>query len=256
MLVGDPGFVAAKKRIQAIANALAAQKSIPVIASNLELIAAVATDEWWQDVTVPMLQMMRIRLRGLVSLIDIVDRPLVYTYFADVGGASEASDIKIVAIAVDRARFREKAFAFLRSHEDDFVLFKLRHGQQLTSLDLLSLEQIMISIGLEKTELDWAAKESHGLGLFVRSMVGLDRAAAIAALTEFTAGSTLTGNQIRFVELLIDQLTQRGVVDPALIYEEPVTGVAPTGPESLFTGSQLPVLVEVLRRIRESAVAS
>jgi type I restriction enzyme R subunit len=121
---------------------------------------------------------------------------------------------------------------------------------------LLSLEQIMISSGLEKTDLDWAAKESHGLGLFVRSMVGLDRTAATAALAEFTAGSTLTGNQIRFVELLIDQLTQRGVVDPALIYEEPFTGVAPTGPESLFTGVQVLVLVEVLRRIRESAVAS
>lgn len=129
VLIGDPGFVAVKKRIQAIANALAAQKSIPVIASNLELIAAVATDEWWHDVTVPMLEMMRIRLRGFVSLIDAVERPIVYTDFTDVVGASEASDIKIVAIAVDRARFREKAFAFLRSHEDDLVLsasFSLR----------------------------------------------------------------------------------------------------------------------------------
>jgi type I restriction enzyme R subunit len=256
VLVGDTGFAAAKKRIQAIANALAAQKSIPVIASNLELIAAVATDEWWQDVTVPMLEMMRIRLRGLVSLIDAVERPLVYTDFADVGGASEESDIKIVAIAVDRARFREKTFAFLRSHEDDLVLFKVRHGQQLTALDLMSLEQIMLSGGLEKAELDWAAQQASGLGLFVRSMVGLDRTAAIAALGEFTAGCTLTGNQIRFVELLIDQLTQRGIVDPALIYEEPFTGVAPTGPESLFTGAQVLVLVEALRRVRESAVAS
>jgi hypothetical protein len=47
----------------------------------------------------------------------------------------------------------------------------------------------MIFSGLEKIELDRASKESHGLGLFVRSMVGLDRTEAIAALAEFTAGS-------------------------------------------------------------------
>jgi type I restriction enzyme R subunit len=87
-------------------------------------------------------------------------------------------------------------------------------------------------------------------------MVGLDRTVAPAALAEFTAASTLTGNQIRFVELLVDQLTQRGVVDPALIYEKPFTGVAPTEPESLFTGAQVLVLLEVLRWIRESVLAS
>ena len=33
-------------------------------------------------------------------------------------------------------------------------------------------------------------------GLFVRFMVGLDRAAATNALSAFTASSTLTGNQL------------------------------------------------------------
>ena len=45
-------------------------RSIPAIAQELVLIEAVAGDDWWQDVSVPMLELMRIRLRGLVHLID------------------------------------------------------------------------------------------------------------------------------------------------------------------------------------------
>lgn len=86
ILVGDPGFDAAKARIQTIASLLAEQKSIPAVASCLDLISAVATDDWWQDVTVPMIEMARKRLRGLVSLIDTQHRSIVYTDFADTAG--------------------------------------------------------------------------------------------------------------------------------------------------------------------------
>ena len=41
---------------------------------------------------------------------------------------------------------------------------------------------------------------SEGLGLFVRSLVGLDREAAKGALGGFLAGKTLSANQIEFVE--------------------------------------------------------
>jgi type I restriction enzyme R subunit len=257
VLVGDRGLAAARSRIQAIANALAEQKSIPIIAQNIELIAAVTTDEWWQDVTVSMLEMMRVRLRGLVNLIDSSKKSIVYTNFADTAGESEPIEIEYVAVAVDRARFREKAFAFLREHEDDVALFKVRQGHQLTELDLSELERMMLASGqFKKSEIASAAVEAHGLGLFVRSVVGLDRSAATNALSTFTAGSTLTGNQLAFFELLVEQLTQRGVVDPALIYEAPFTGVAPTGPDGLFAPAQVVQLVAALRAIRSTAEAS
>ena len=257
VLVGAPGFTAARARMQGIANALAEQKSIPVIAMNIELIAAVASDEWWVDVTVGMIEMARIRLRSLVRLIDTTAKSVVYSNFSDTALAGEDIAIEYVAVAVDRARFREKAFVFLREHEDDVVLFKVRNGHQLTALDLSEIERIMVETGgFKRSDVTSAAAEAHGLGLFVRSTVGMDRVAATAALSSFTAGTTFTGNQLAFVELLVDQLTQRGIVDPALIYEAPFTGVAPTGPDGLFTGTQVVSLVTVLRQIRSTAEAS
>ena len=122
-------------------------RSIPAIAQELVLIEAVAGDDWWQDVSVPMLELMRIRLRGLVRLIDGTARSIVYTDFEDTAGAAEPIEIRDVAVGVDRARFREKAYAFLRAHEDDLVLHKIRHGNQLTELDLAELERIMLESG-------------------------------------------------------------------------------------------------------------
>ena len=132
----------------------------------------------------------------------------------------------------------------------------MRLGKQLTSQDLAELERIMVESGLDADQLSAAAVTSNGLGLFVRSMVGLDRAAAVEALSTFTAGSTFTGNQLVFVNLLVDQLSANGAVDPELLFTAPFTDLAPTGPGDLFTGAQVTELVAALRRVRSTAEAS
>ncbi|HXT38566.1 MAG TPA: type I restriction-modification enzyme R subunit C-terminal domain-containing protein, partial [Candidatus Angelobacter sp.] len=96
---------------------------------------------------------------------------------------------------------------------------------------------------------------SNGLGLFVRSLVGLDREAAKLALAGFLAGKTLTANQIEFVNLIIDHLTEHGVMKPELLYESPFTDLNPQGPEGIFNSSQIDELVALLSEVRARAVA-
>lgn len=83
----------------------------------------------------------------------------------------------------------------------------------------------------------------------------MDRAAASEALSSFTGGTVLTGNQLTFVNMIVDQLTSRGAMEPELLYQAPFTGVAPTGPDAIFTGAQVLALVATLRQIRASAEA-
>ena len=56
--------------------------------------------------------------------------------------------------------------------------------------------------------------KSQGLGVFIRSLVGLDREAAKQAFSQFLSGGTATANQVEFVNLIVDYLTENGVMDP------------------------------------------
>ena len=101
-----------------------------------------------------------------------------------------------------------------------------------------------------------AKSSSKGLGLFVRSLVGLDREAAKQALADFLAGSTLTANQIEFTNLIVNHLTEHGVMEAAMLYESPFTDVTPHGPEGVFSSSQVDRLLEALNAVRANAVAA
>ena len=64
----------------------------------------------------------------------------------------------------------------------------------------------------------------------------MDRAAAQEAFSEFLSNRSLTTPQIRFIEMVIDQPTARGVMEPSALYEAPFSGVHAGGPEALFAG--------------------
>ena len=99
----------------------------------------------------------------------------------------------------DVQRFRVKAAAYLKQHQDHVAIQRLRRNKALTPEDLQALEQMLIDSGAGDTDaITQAAKESQGLGLFIRSLVGLDRQAALEALAHYLAGSTFNANQVHF----------------------------------------------------------
>jgi type I restriction enzyme R subunit len=72
----------------------------------------------------------------------------------------------------------------------------------------------------------------------------------------FLAGKNLTANQIQFVNLVIDYLTQSGWMRAAQLYESPFTDYSPRGVEGVFDSGQVTQLLAVLDNIRQTAAAS
>jgi len=85
-LRSDCGFDRLRDDLKAIAGLLEEKSAIPMVRDQMALILDLQTDEWWQDVTVPMLELVRRRLRDLVKLIEKQRRKLIYTDFEDVMG--------------------------------------------------------------------------------------------------------------------------------------------------------------------------
>jgi type I restriction enzyme R subunit len=199
-----------------------------------------------------MLEEIRKKLRLLVPLIERSKKNIVYTKFTDelgtgvevelpgIGGANESTEF---------AQFRKKAQHFLKENLAETAVAKVRSGETLTNADIADLQRILVAAGIgDDSTFEQAAKKAGSFGKFIRGLVGLDRAAAKEAFAEFLDDKRYSKNQIQFVTLIIDELTERGVVDVARVYEAPYIGLAPEGPETMFVESDLDRIFELLER--------
>lgn len=255
ILQAGPDFTGLKEKIQAIANALEELTDIPAIKAAWVLIQAVVSDEWWVDVTAPMLEIVRRKLRALIKLIPKGQKRIVYANFEDEIGEGQTIELPQVTAGLNMVKFREKARVFLREHESHLSLQRLRRNQPLTPSDLEELEKMLVEAGGSKALIDAARAENHGLGLFIRSLVGLDREAAKHQFSELIDGTTTTPNQIEFINLIVEELTSNGIMGPERLFQSPFTDLNAQGPIAIFPPAKVAKILDLLRDIHAYAVA-
>jgi len=252
----EPAFKRLRDQVKAIAGLLEERSSIPMVREQMALIQDLQTDEWWQDVAVPMLESVRRRLRALVKLIEKKERKIIYTDFEDELGSESVIELPAFASPDSFERFRAKARHFLKAHEDHLAIHKLRTNEPLTRTDLAELERMLIESGTGTAgDLAKAKTASSGLGLFVRSLVGMDRQAAKNALGAFLTGGNLRANQIQFLDEVVNHLTEHGCMEPARLYESPYTDLNPQGVDGVFSTQQVDNLISILDDVRKRAIA-
>ncbi len=254
LLRGEPGFDGMKERVLESARSLEEQTTIPAVAMKLPFLQEIQSAPFWEDVTVVCLERIRRELRDLIQFIERKRRKTIITDFVDDIGEGSVVDLPGIAVGVDPEKFREKAQAFLRKHENDPAIHKLKFNDPLSAEDLAALEEIFLAEGSTPEEIEIAKKEGSGLGLFVRSLVGLDREAAKGALSTFMTGKMLSGNQIEFLNLVINHLSQRGWIKVGTLYTSPFTDIHPLGVDGLFDESSTLALLTAVRSVQANAV--
>ncbi|MFR9752275.1 DEAD/DEAH box helicase family protein [Nocardia sp. 004] len=259
VLTADPVYARLREQVQEIAAGLLAPtlQNITAIRQQYDFIEDVSGEAWWEDVTLPMLETLRRRLRGLVKNLPPRTQQIpLYTDFADELGDIKITEVKALAgSGMGMARFESKVRTYLRNHEDQLAVQKILRNKQITSTDLEELEQIFLENGFGTEEDIEHAKSQHGgLGLFLRSLAGLNPEAVSAAFAEFLIGKNLTATQLHFLDMLTDSVARNGLIDVGELYEQPFRSLAPEGPEQLFSDEQVDRMVTVLNSIRTTAI--
>lgn len=238
LIENDAGtFESNRKKVIDIASNLEEKDAIPAVKLQLEYLRAVQTAEFWESIDLAALEDLRMRLRELVQFIDKTKRKIVYTNFKD-EILSVREDEAIYMPKMTGLQYAKKVEDYLRSHQEDIAIQRLRTNQALTPTDLQSLEHTLQKIGENEGQRLLTSmlqmKEMPTIAHLVRRIVGMDRNAAKAAFTAFLDDRSLNSQQMRFVELIIDQLTARGFMEPSALYEPPFNGLHANGPEGLF----------------------
>jgi type I restriction enzyme, R subunit len=247
-------FISLRDKVRDLLARLEEKQTIPMVKMQLPLIQEVQSEQWWSDVTLELLEDLRVRLRDLIQFIDKTQQAIVYTDFTD-----EMGEVIEVAVPIEQTGFspyqyRKKVEAYIRANQDHITIAKLKRNVPLTDTDLNALEAMLFS----SAEIESRARfeEVYGknlsLKLFIRQIVGLDRNAAKQDFAKYLEGGNFTANQMRFVETIIDYLTQNGVMNPALLYEPPFTDLHYEGLDGVFASSDADAIVSLVRSINET----
>ena len=120
----------------------------------------------------------------------------------------------------DLKNYKAKAEFYVRQHQDNEAIAKLRNNVPLTQNDIKKLEEILWSeLG---TKQDYEAEYGQKpLGEFVREIVGMDMNAAKEAFSDYLNNTSLNSKQIYFVNQIIEYIVHNGVMKDLSVLQEP-----------------------------------
>ena len=201
-------------------SALASFTTIPQIKDKSELIDKILHTDYIESAGINEFEHIRKNLRELIKFIPITNRREDIDFTEDI----LAIDWKDSDLGADELKdYRKKAEFYIRNHQDNVAIAKLKTNKSLTAEDIKELENILWTEVGTKTEYD-EAYEGKPLGEFVREVVGLDMNAAKEAFAEFLRDTTLDSKQIYFVNQIIEYIVHNGLLkDMSVLQETPFT---------------------------------
>ena len=201
-------------------SGIAGVANIPEIMAQAELIRKILHTDFLDNAGINEFENIRESLRGLVKYIQ-GGHPTYTTNFDDEILSMDWHESELEND--DLKNYKAKAEFYVRQHQDEAVIAKLKSNVPLNSDDVAALEKILWSeVG---TKEDYEAEiGSKPLGEFVREIVGLDMKAAKEAFSMYLNDTSLDSRQIYFVNQIVEYIVHNGLMkDLSVLQESPFT---------------------------------
>ena len=204
------------KKIEGIAGVA----NIPEIQMQTEFINILQNTEYIDNAGIDEFEEIRQKLRDLVKYIPKGGQKYI-TNFTDELLSTEWRESE--PEHDELKNYKAKAEFYIKQHQNDTVISKLKTNQPLTGEDVESLEKILWEeVGTKQDyEQEFGTKP---LGEFVREIVGLDMNAAKEAFSEYLTDTSLDSRQIYFVNQIVEYIIHNGMMkDLSVLQESPFT---------------------------------
>ena len=198
-------------------SAVASVANIPEIMAQADLINTILHTDYVENAGINEFENIRENLRDLIKYIP----PRKIRYDTDFDDEILSVDWKDSELENDDLKnYKAKAEYYIRNHQDNKVIAKLRGNVPLTKEDVSELEQILWNeIGTQQDyEKEYGKKP---LGELVREIVGMDMSAAKAAFSEYLENTNLNSRQIYFVNQIVEYIVHNGVMKDLSVLQEP-----------------------------------
>ncbi len=135
------------------------------------------------------------------------------------------------------------------------AVHKLRTNRQLTQTDLEELERMLRESGTGTAEdVEKAKADAEGSACSSVRWSGWTGGGE-GGLRGLPGRAALTANQMEFVGMVVDHLTENGVMDAGKLYASPYTDLSPLGVDGIFAPGAVDDLIGVLSVVRSRAAA-
>ncbi|MEG1275914.1 MAG: type I restriction-modification enzyme R subunit C-terminal domain-containing protein, partial [Ruthenibacterium sp.] len=232
-------------------NGVAGVANIPEIMVQSELINQILHTDYLDNAGINEFEHIRKNLRNLMKYLPKA-KVRYDTNFEDNILSTDWNESQLEND--DLQNYKAKAEFYVRQHQDNLAIAKLKSNQPLTPDDIMALETILWGeIGTKQDyEAEFGAKP---LGEFVREIVGLDMNAAKAAFASYLEGTSLDSRQIYFVNQIVEYIVQNGLLkDLSVLQESPFTDKGSV--VEVFTDMSLWLGIrKVIEQINTNAVA-
>lgn len=236
-----------------IAEALSQKYTIPQILKSRALIERMRDPDFYKDLTQKQLENIRIEVRELVQYLESKGRVSIYT---DLEDSEVTLTVNEPNVSTGYGRmYRKRVESFIRENKYHITISKLTSNLPITKDELKALENILFDGNERGTKEDFEREfGKEPLGVFIRSIIGLDSKAAQAAFTEFLQAGNLKADQMTFIQSIISYLTKNGTVQPDMLFETPFTDLNDEGLTGLFEDGPSQRIINIVEQINNNAL--
>lgn len=218
-LVGKK-YTRARKDLLKHVQGIAEVANIPEIQKEKEFIQRILHTDYVEKAGINEFEEIRERLRELMKYI----KPKGRRYDTDFKDDLLLVEWKEAELENEELKnYKAKAEFYIRKHQDNEVIAKLKTNQPLSGEDVHQLEEILWKEVGSRSDYEHEYGQKP-LGEFVREIVGMDMNAAKEAFSQYLSGTSLDSRQIYFVNQIIEYIVHNGMLkDFSVLQESPFT---------------------------------